>query len=280
MSDQTGFAEAVRAINNLAIAQVRKDTRCLIDVKGLGCPKEFSDRDEDFEQWSKKTEAFFVGVIKESEMMLVWSAEQAAEITTELIDLDIFADFDERGTRSAQSGVRAAADAHSAHGSPGYEAHDIVANSRKNPLEGWRRLQKRHDPTTGGRSRNLLRTIISLGRCCLLEVQARIKRWESYVSNVKKDKEDDENMLAGLEALVPEELEKHLILNSNRLRTFEDARLEIVTYVKTKFRLKIRDSQPSDTGPQAHSVLMDVDAVDSLSSGKAKGVSASVRFPM
>ena len=26
--------------------------------------------------------------------------------------------------------------------------------------------------------------------------------------------------------LVPEELEKHLILNSNRLRTFEDARLE------------------------------------------------------
>ena len=79
---------------------------------------EFSDRDEDFQQWSKKTEAFFAGVIKESEMMVVWSAEQAAEITTELIDLEIFADFDERGTRSAQSGVRAAADAHSAHGSP------------------------------------------------------------------------------------------------------------------------------------------------------------------
>ena len=35
-----------------------------------------------------------------------------------------------------------------------------------------------------------------------------------------------------LDALVPEELEKHLILNSNRLRTFEDARLDIVTYVK------------------------------------------------
>ena len=35
-------------------------------------------------------------------------------------------------------------------------------------------------------------------------------------------------------------LEKHLILNSNRLRTFEDARL--------KFGLRIRDSKPSDTG--------------------------------
>ena len=159
-------------------------------------------------------------------------------------------------------------------------SNDIFAKSRKNPFERWRRLQKRHYPTTGGRSRNLLRTIISLGRCCLLEVQARIKRWESYVWNVKKDKEDDENMLAGLEALVPEELEKHLILNSNRLRTFEDARLEIVTYVKTKFRLRIRDSQPSDTGPRGHSDPMDVDAVNSLSSGKAKGVNASVRFPL
>ena len=58
-----------------------------------------------------------------------------------------------------------------------YEAKGIVANSRKHPLEAWRRLQKLHDPTL-----------------------------------------DDEIKLAGLEALVPEELEKHSILNSNRSR--------------------------------------------------------------
>ena len=63
-----------------------------------------------------------------------------------------------------------------------------------------------------------------------------------------KDKLDDEIKLAGLGALVPEELEKHLILNSNRLRTFEDARLEVVTYVEAKFCLRSRDSKPSDTG--------------------------------
>ena len=45
-----------------------------------------------------------------------------------------------------------------------------------------------------------------------------------------------------------EELEKHLILNSNRLRTFVDARLEIVTYVGAKFGLRIRDSKPSEHG--------------------------------
>ena len=81
-------------------------------------------------------------------------------------------------------------------------------------------------------------------------------------------------MLAGLEALVPEELEKHLILNSNRLRTFEDVRLEIVTYVEAKFGLRIRDSKPSDTVSRGHSDPMDVDAVNSLSSGKGKGSSS------
>ena len=100
-----------------------------------------------------------------------------------------------------------------------YEANDIDANTRKNPLEAWRRLQKRYDPTTGGRKRNLLRTINSPGRCSLLELRAGIERRESFVSRYEKKlkgKMDDEIKLAGLEALVPEELEKHLILNSNR----------------------------------------------------------------
>ena len=63
---KTGYADAERAINNLATAQVRKDTPSLDDVKGLGRQTEFSDK-----RW-KKTEAFFACVIKESEMMLEW----------------------------------------------------------------------------------------------------------------------------------------------------------------------------------------------------------------
>ena len=65
-----------------------KDTPSLINVKGLGSPKEFTGREEDFPQWSKKTEAFFAGVIKASEMMLEWAAEQPTEITTTAIDLE------------------------------------------------------------------------------------------------------------------------------------------------------------------------------------------------
>ena len=261
---ESGLGDAVRAINNLATAQVRKDTPSLIDVKGLGRPKEFTGREEDFQQWSNKTEAFFVGVIKESETTLEWAAEQPTEITTTANDLE-FLPMDTNEDRGVQKLEFVLQQMHTALVDlTRCEANDIVANSRKNP---WRRLQKRYDLTTGGRQRNFLRTIISPGRCSLLELQAGIERWESCVSRFEKkmkDKLDDEIKLAGLESLVPEELVKHLILNSNRLRTFEDARLEIVTYVEAKFGLQIRDSKPSDTGARGHSDPMDFDAVNSL----------------
>ena len=61
-----------------------------------------------------------------------------------------------------------------------------------------------------------------------------------------------------------EELEKHLILNSNRLRTFEDARLEIVTYVEAKFCLSVRDSKPSESGARGHADPTDVDAINAI----------------
>ena len=98
----SGLADAVRAINNLATALVPKDTPSLIDVKGLGRSKESSGKEEDFQQWSKKTEAFFAGVIKESEMMLGWAAEQATEITTTAIDL-VFLPTDTNVDRGVQN---------------------------------------------------------------------------------------------------------------------------------------------------------------------------------
>ena len=185
-------------------------------------------------------------MIKKSEMMLAWAAEQAVEITTTAIDLEFLpTDTNEdRGVQNLEFVLQQMQTALVALTS--YEANDIVANSRKIPLEAWRRLQKRYDPTTGGRNRNLLRTIFSLGLCSLLELQAGIERWESYLSRYEKkikNKLEDEIKLAGLESLVPEELEKHLVLNSNRLQTFEDARLEVVTHVEAKFGLRIRDAE-------------------------------------
>ena len=153
--------EAIREIGNLTTAHAQRDTPSLNDVKGLGRPKEFTGREDDFPQWSKKTEAFFAGVIKESEMMLEWAAEQPTEITTTAIDLE-FLPTDANEDRGVQNLEFVLQQMHSAlMALTSCEANDTVANSRKNPLGAWRRLQKRYDPTTGGRKRNLLRTIIS-----------------------------------------------------------------------------------------------------------------------
>ena len=152
--------------------------------------------------------------------MLEWSTEQAAAITTELIHLGFLPTSTnlERGVQNLEFALQ---QMHTAlTGLTSYDANDIVATSRKNPMEAWRRLKKRLDRTTGGRKRNLLRTVISTGRCSLLEPKEGIERWESYVSRCAKklmDKLDDEIQLAGLEALVSREQEKHLIFNSNSL---------------------------------------------------------------
>ena len=127
---ESGLADALRAINNLAIAQVRKDTPSLIDLKGLGRPKEFSGGEEDFQQWSKKTEAFFSGVIKESEMNLEWAAEQTVEITTTAI---CRVENVDRGVQNLEF-VQQMHMTHTAL---------AVANSRKHPLEAWRSVRIR-----------------------------------------------------------------------------------------------------------------------------------------
>ena len=120
-------------------------------------------------------------------MMLEWSAEQAAEITTEPIDLEFFptSTNQERGVQNLEFALQQMHTALMVLTS--YEANDIVANSRKNPFKAWRRLQKRHEPTTGGRKRNCMRTIISPGRCSLLELQVEIERLESYVPRYEKN---------------------------------------------------------------------------------------------
>ena len=152
-------------------------------MNGLGRQKKFSGEEEDFQQWSKNTEAFFAGVIKESEVMLEWSAEQATEITQEAIDLEILPTKTnvDRGVQNLKFVLQ---QMHTALMAPtSHEANDIVANSRKSPLKAWRRLQKRDDPTTGGRKRNL---IISPGSSSLLELQVGIGQWESSVSRCEK----------------------------------------------------------------------------------------------
>ena len=82
-----------------------------------------------------KTEAFFAGVIMESEMMLECAAEQATEITTTAIFLESLpTDTNEdRRVHNLEFVLQLKYTALMAL--PSYEANDIVANSQKNGLE-------------------------------------------------------------------------------------------------------------------------------------------------
>ena len=123
--------------------------------------------------------------------MLEWAVEQSTEITTTAIDLE-FLPTDTNEDRGVQNLEFVLQQMHTALVAlTSCEANDIVANSRKNPLEAWRKLQKRYDPTTAGRKRNLLRTIISHGRCSLLGTPSEARR-------TLKNMMDDEIKLAGL----------------------------------------------------------------------------------
>ena len=72
--------------------------------------------EEHFQQWSKKTETFSAGVVKESQMMLGWAAEQRTEITQEAVDLEFLPAVTNAARWSTKPGVRAAAEAHSTYG--------------------------------------------------------------------------------------------------------------------------------------------------------------------
>ena len=71
-------------------------------------------------------------------------------------------------------------------------------------------MQKRYDPATGGRKRNLLLTITSSGMLLSSGTPSGgTERWESYVSRYEKKLKGKMIKLIGLEALVAEEHAKH-----------------------------------------------------------------------
>ena len=175
------MSEAVHAADILTAAQAHEDAPNLIDVNSQGRPKVFSGKEEDFQPWAKKMEAFFAGVIKELEMMLWWAADKTMKITTVAIDLEFLPtnSNEGRGVHHLEFILQHMHTTLVALTSQ--EANDTVANSRKNSLEACRRLQKRYGPTAGGRKRSILRAIICpdvvLSRNSERELNAKSPMW-------------------------------------------------------------------------------------------------------
>ena len=117
IASRVQMSEAVHAADNLTTAHAHEDAPNPIDVNSQGRPKVFSGKEEAFQPWAKNMEAIFAGVIKESEMMLEWAADQTMEITTTAIDLEFLPTDPNEGRGGEQSGVHFAAHAYEACGS-------------------------------------------------------------------------------------------------------------------------------------------------------------------
>ena len=155
-----------------------------------------------------------------------------------------------------------------------------------NGYEAYRKLCRRWDPATSGRKRNLLRAILNPERCktwaavrpAIEQLEDLVRRYEARKSaSGTRETLSDDIKSASLELLVPTDLEKHLILNKNRLTSYALMKQEIELVVESSVGSKGSIARPgqasSSSGPQP----MDVDAVTqwiaSLVKGKGKGKS-------
>ena len=124
------------------------------------------------------------------------------------------------------------------------ESFDILVGSGSGEgLEAWRRLHKRWDPLTTGRARGLLREIFSPGRAKLVELQGAVERLEDLMRRYTQRRDArngqrhtlaEDIRMAALEALLPEELERHCQLQRSRLDTYEKLREEVVLYAEAR----------------------------------------------
>ena len=99
------------------------------------------------------------------------------------------------------------------------------------------KLHRMYGPYTAGRARSLLREILSPTRVKLPELMGAIERMKDLVLRYcgRRDAQGNVHTLAedirmsSLEALLPDDLEKHVQLNRARLNSYGVLREEIKT---------------------------------------------------
>ena len=145
-------------------------------------------------------------------------------------------------------------------------------------FESWRKLHGRWNPYTAGRARSLLREILSPTQMKLPESMGAIEKMEDLVRRYcsRRDAQGNAHNLAedirmsSLEALLPDDLEKHVQLNPARLTSYGVLREESKTNCECRghTRRNVRQKGPSHTGGDDP---MDIGAFDKGKGKQSKG---------
>lgn len=102
---------------------------------------------------------------------------------------------------------------------------------------------------TGSRKESLLRHILSPAKSKLEDLTTgNLEVWLDLISRYESRKDpsgsrvklQDEIKIAALEQICPTELERHLQMSKARLKTFEDHREEIMSFLETRLGSKMK----------------------------------------
>lgn len=255
-----GFATLPDSLKELKEMKGGKSEEGLIDKKGIGKPAVLTDKEEKFPAWVRKVKNF---------VLLEW----AEEAESPLSESDWAAEFGDISGSPVENLDYKVNQLYGALSSlTGDESNEIVTNSGEgNGLEAWRRLHRRWDPSTGGRTRNLLKTIISPPKVTLKELSGALVRWMQQIHKYEKRKDDAGNRvkvpedvkMAAIEMMAPEDIENHLILTKYRIKTFDEMYSEVTSILEARTGVKIREPSIRGTGAGA-GTDMDVDPLLTL----------------
>ena len=141
-------------------------------------------------------------------------------------------------------------------------------------FEIWRKLHGRWNPYTAGRALSLLREILSPTQAKLPDCMGAIEKMEDLVRRhcSRRDAQGNAHNLAedirmsSLEALLPDDLEKHVQLNRAKLTSYGVLREEIKTYCECRGHTNARNVKQKGPSHPGGDDPMDVGAF-----GKGKG---------
>ena len=226
LAQTVGAAVAVAAATNPARANPT-----MVDTKGLGKPPPLKNTESDFVSWARRTENVVVSVHPGARHVQTWAVERESATVTEanaatevLMPLDTLRMLDQLYTvlMILVEG----------------ESFDILVGSGSGDGLGATPAQTM-GPLTKGRVRGLLREIFSPGRAKLGELHGAVERLEDLMRRYtqrgdarsgQRHTPAEDIRIAALEALLPEEFERHCQHQRSWLDTYQKLRKEVVLY--------------------------------------------------
>ena len=248
--------------------------KLLVDNRGLGKPGMFTNREEDFLTWTRKTSNYVASVFPNSKTILGLAADAAAGAGAPVDALQLADEAADIGHEEAREldGQLYTALMTLTEG----DGFDVVIGSGDgHGLDAWRRLHKRYDPLTQNKSRGLLKEVLQPARTKVDDLLGALERHEELVrrycnrrdaQGARRELPEDVRM-ASVECLLPDDLEKHVQLNRARLDDYGKLREEIVMYVEARTGARVHSKKKHND----QHAPMDVDSLVRDAKGKSKG---------